>query len=492
MLKEPSFRAAFRLSGYYLAFGLCWILFSDLALDALIPDHELHVQMQTFKGWFYVGLTALLLFIWSRRAFIRIRSLADHDSLTGLKNRSWAVQFGNQKVLQGESFHLVVLDIDDFQSLNDVEGHHHGDSTLIHVASELLAYMPKGCEIARIGGDEFAVFDPVSTQQEVRDYLHKLTTDLTPDYASDELQQLSVSIGVAHYPGHGLDFKELLKRSELAVHQAKFLGKSQVVHYQADMQKKLHETIELTRALRKAIAKRELQVMYQPQFDTVKNQIIGVEALARWTHEGEMISPGVFIPLAEQAGIITELTQVMMEKAIEELSGAGLLGQKLLKLSINLSPIQFNSPDGVSALLQLMNKHQHVLHHLTLEMTESAIMKNLDGAASVLEQLVKGGAEISVDDFGTGYSSFGLLKELPIHELKIDRSLIKDITHDSNDEKIVKAVIAMSDALGLKLIAEGVETEGQSRTLQKNGCSLVQGFLYAKPMELVRLQEFVS
>ncbi|MBD1388721.1 EAL domain-containing protein [Neiella sp. HB171785] len=495
MFKKLATSYALRISIYYLIFGLLWILFSDAILNALVTNQAVNEQMQTYKGWFYVSLTALLFFFWAKRALDRIQLLSTVDQLTGLKNREWAMEYGRSLVESGARFYLIAINIDDFKLVNDSEGHAKGDDMLRHM-SQLLRHMsqllrewaPEPDKIARIGGDEFVIFDRQSDYSELRTSLSMLSVKLRQSRTFiSKTVPFSASAGVVCHPDDSSSFKQLLSDLDATMDHAKKQGNGQICYYHSFMNERLKNRVTMIKSLYEAVEKREFDVHYQLQIDTKTNKVLGAEALLRWKLMQVSIPPSEFIPLAEEVGLINQINEIVLTKAILQLKDAGLLGTAIPKVAINISPMQFKTASDAHALLEVASRFADDLPHVRFEMTETSVMENVDDALVILNQLCRLGASISIDDFGTGHSSLGRLKELPIDEIKIDRAFIQDIPGDPQGEVIVKTIIAMVQTMGLELVAEGVETNNQAEFLSSHGCSVHQGFLYARPVPISEL-----
>ncbi|GGA72155.1 hypothetical protein GCM10011369_12390 [Neiella marina] len=488
MFKKLATSYALRISIYYLIFGLLWILFSDAILNALVKNHALYERIQTFKGWFYVSLTALLFFFWAKQALDRIQLLSTVDNLTGLKNRDWAMEYGQSLVESGDRFYLVAINIDDFKLINDSEGHATGDDILRHLSDLLREWAPEPDKIARIGGDEFVIFDCQSDYSELRTSLSMLSVKLRQSRTFiSKTVPFSASAGVVCYPDDSGSFKQLLSDLDATMDHAKKQDHGQISYYHSFMNERLKNRVTLIKSLYEAVENREFDVHYQLQLDTTTNKVLGAEALLRWKLMQVSVPPSEFIPLAEEVGLINQINEIVLTKAILQLKDAGLLGTAIPKVAINISPMQFKTASDAHALLEVATRFADELPYVRFEMTETSVMENVDDALVILNQLCRMGASISIDDFGTGHSSLGRLKELPIDEIKIDRAFIRDIPGDPQGEVIVKTIIAMVQTMGLELVAEGVETNSQAEFLSNHGCSVHQGFLYARPAPVSEL-----
>ncbi|MBW8192655.1 bifunctional diguanylate cyclase/phosphodiesterase [Neiella marina] len=490
MFKNLATSYAVKISLYYLIFGLLWILFSDWLLNALVKNPDLNERLQTFKGWVYVSLTAFLFYVWAKRSLTKIQQLTILDSLTGLKNRHWAINYGQSLASKDARYYLIVVNIDDFKLVNDSEGHANGDAMLVHLTEILQEWAPDPDKVARIGGDEFLIFDTVSDYTELRTSLSLLAVKLRQSrHFISKTMPFSACIGVVCFPDDTNSFKQLLSDADATMSHAKKQGHGQISYYHSFMNEQLKSRVNLIKALHEAVEKREFDIHYQLQVDTQTNKVLGAEALLRWSVMQVPVPPSEFIPLAEEVGLINQINEIVITKAILQLKDAGLLGGTIPKVAINLSPMQFQTSSDAHALLEIASRFASDLPYVRFEMTETAVMENVDEALVILNHLAKLGASLSIDDFGSGHSSLGRLRELPIDEIKIDRSFIRDIPGDPQGEVIVKTIIAMVETMGLDLVAEGVELSSQAAFLIKHGCSVHQGFLYARPVALTELLE---
>jgi EAL domain-containing protein (putative c-di-GMP-specific phosphodiesterase class I) len=300
--------------------------------------------------------------------------------------------------------------------------------------------------------------------------------------AGHELR-MSVSIGIAMYPGNGEDQRELLTNADAAMYHAKSLGRDSFRFFEASMNAHVQAHLELTQDLRRAVDRRELILYYQPKFEAPNGPAIGAEALVRWQHPTlGLIQPDDFIPLAEKTGLIVSIGEWVLDEACRQMREWHDAGRQNWTMAVNLSPVQFGHPDLIQMVRATLERHMLLPHCLTLEITESTAMKDADASVVILQQLHEMGVRIAIDDFGTGYSSLLYLKRLPATELKIDRGFVRNLAHDSEDRAIVSAIVALGQTLDLKIVAEGVETVAQQEFLTDLGCHSLQGFLFGHPM----------
>ncbi|WP_409178475.1 EAL domain-containing protein [Brevibacillus fortis] len=426
----------------------------------------------------------------------KIRHLAYHDELTDLPNRRKFNQVLHQSIEKSSqdssSFAVMVIDIDRFKMINDSLGHSYGDIFLQGVSDRIV----KSAEgfhatIARMGGDEFTILcETGAERREAASLADKIIEALKQPFSlKDSEFYISASIGTAIFPDHGTDAVALLKKADTAMYEVKKQGKNGHLFYTPDFDVQLLENIEIERDLRKAIERNELVVYYQPQFHAENNRMIGVEALVRWNHPTKgMLSPGVFIPIAEETGLIYEIGTWVLREACRQMKHWHDEGGPLIPVSVNLSSHQFHQRNLVQYIKNILEETKLSPHFLELEITESMMM---DPAVSIsiLHELNKIGTRISLDDFGTGYSSLSYLKKFPIHKLKIDRSFITDLSRNDNDKAIVATIISMAKHLKLDVIAEGIETKDQLDILTENHCKEIQGYYYSRPLSANEVEQ---
>ncbi|MEG3638843.1 EAL domain-containing protein [Magnetococcus sp. PR-3] len=422
----------------------------------------------------------------------RIHHLAHFDMLTELPNR---VLFNDrlqhaldQAKREKNRMALMFLDLDGFKKVNDSLGHAHGDQLLQEVSERLTHCVRSADTLARLGGDEFVILlEKIHDQQDVQMVADKVLTALRVPVELEGKHEVFVSgsLGVALYPEDGDDLRTLLKNADTAMYSAKEKGKDRVIFYQPEMSNMATVRLEYETALRHALKENQFQVHYQPKFDLVSQQIVGFEALVRWYHpEKGTIYPSIFIPLAEELGLIGDIDAQVMEKAIEDTAQWNQAGFPVV-ISVNLSGLEL---EGDCALAErigaLLEQYQLPPHQLQIEITESVFMEMDDKLQASIDALRDLGIQLAIDDFGTGYSSLSYLKNLSVDVIKIDQCFIREITRTREDQVIVRAVIAMGESMGLTVVAEGVEEELQSHFLKKEGCREIQGYWISRPVPI--------
>jgi diguanylate cyclase (GGDEF)-like protein/PAS domain S-box-containing protein len=418
-----------------------------------------------------------------------IKRLAYHDALTDLPNRALFEDRLNLALAQarrmGEMLAVMFLDLDSFKVVNDTLGHGAGDKLLQAVASDIAKLVRDGDTVARVGGDEFTLLlagiagpeDATDVAQRILDSLRQPRTINGTEFRT------TGSIGITMFPADGDDGEALLRNADTAMYRAKERGRDNYQLYTASMNAKMMERIAVEQDLRHALQRKELVLFYQPIISVETGQVTGAEALLRWNHpQRGIVTPDEFIPLAEETGLIVEIGESVLRDACLQLIEWRKEGLPIEVMAVNLSARQLQQENLVQRVAQILSEAGISPDRVQLEITEGAVMKNVDHAISMLRQLGQMGIEIALDDFGTGYSSLTYLKRFPIDAVKIDRSFVRDLEHDASDATIVSTVIAMADNLHLNVIAEGVETEAQLEFLRARGCREYQGYLFSRPV----------
>jgi diguanylate cyclase (GGDEF)-like protein/PAS domain S-box-containing protein len=425
----------------------------------------------------------------------KLDHLAHHDPLTGLPNRLLfhdRLQHAMVRAARGgEQLAVIFIDLDRFKNVNDTLGHHVGDELLKQVAHVLSGCLRDGDTLARLGGDEFIVLlEDVDGERGARLVAEKLMRLFEqPVLVSSYELFVTGSVGISLFPQDAGDLNVLIRNADVAMYQAKARGRNGYAFYAPSMDGEGIERLRLEALLRRAIEKNEIWLAYQPQVEIDSGLLIGVEALVRWNSaELGQLGPDRFIPLAEDIGFINQLGAWVLEEACRQLKCWDLAGLYVPKIAVNLSARQFDRGGLAATVERVLRETGLAPHRLQLEVTESVIM-NTGDAMQYINELHAIGVELAIDDFGTGYSSLAYLKQLPVQTLKIDRSFIKDISTDTNDEAIAIAIIQLGKSMNLAVIAEGVETVEQAAFLLRHGCRRAQGYLYARPLPPAQLLE---
>jgi diguanylate cyclase (GGDEF)-like protein/PAS domain S-box-containing protein len=426
----------------------------------------------------------------------RIHYLANFDTLTALPNRTQLdflmKEIFNFAKLNSSNFVVMFLDLDRFKYINDSLGHSIGDTVLIETAARLKSNLRDEDTVARLGGDEFIIILPniqinsiVHMAQRLLDGFQK------PFYINNHELSISASIGISIYPHDGSDFETLYKNADTAMFRAKQDGRNTFCFFTREMQQYSMRHLELSNALRYALNRNELQLYYQPQISAHNGKLIGTEALLRWFHPTfGNVSPAEFIPIAEENGMILPIGEWVLRTAIAQAKYWVDSGHEPIIMAVNLSAVQFRSANLSSLISNILEEIGFRKEYLELELTESTTMQDPHKAINVMNDLHERGIKMSIDDFGTGYSSLSYLKKFNIYKLKIDQSFVRDINIDPEDKAIVGAIINMAKSLGLKTIAEGVETKSQLEYLCSEGCDEIQGYYYSKPLPLNEFEDF--
>jgi diguanylate cyclase (GGDEF)-like protein len=433
-----------------------------------------------------------------RSALAAVRQVATHDNLTGLPNR---VLFGEElqhALAQAERRHrplaLLFMDLDRFKNINDTLGHAFGDRVLQEAAKRLTRCVRESDILARLGGDEFVLLvEEFPDPGNLGEIAQKLLTTVSQVTSIDGRElNLSVSIGICMYPADGRDAKTLLANADIAMYRAKERGRNNFCFYSAQLNLHTPERLALEAALRGGLERGEFRVHYQPKIDMATGAITGVEALLRWQHpELGLLLPERFIHLAEETGLIVPIGLWTLREVCTRAKAWQEAGLPRLPVAVNLSARQFRQEQLVSQLAEILKSTGLEPDVLELEITESMVMQDPDGAVALMKALRQMSVRLTIDDFGTGYSSLGYLKRFPINSLKVDKSFVRDLPHSSDDIAITRAVIAMAHSLQMNVIAEGVEHQGQFDLLRDEGCDEFQGYLCQPPLTEEDLMRFI-
>jgi len=457
----------------------------------------IHWQVVGVEG----GVVAIVRDITERKVNeARIVHMAHHDALTGLPNRSLIGDRLQQAILQAErqqqSLLVAFVDLDSFKLVNDTMGHTAGDELLKVVAERMVSCVRRADTVGRFGGDEFVLVLPQQHggTAEAMPLMEKvLEAVVHPIMLEGQQVQVSCSIGVAVFPHDGDDADTLLMNADAAMYRAKELGKNNCQFYAHEMNATLEEKLALMDGLRKAVDEQQLRVVYQPKVELETGRIFGVEALVRWEHpERGMVRPDQFIPLAEESGAIVQIGEWVLREACRQVRAWQDEGLPSLSVSVNVSPRQFDDRRLVNRVADALRDGGLDPGFLELEVTESLIMRDVQQAVDKMRELEAMGIALSIDDFGTGYSSLASLKSFPISRLKIDKSFVRELDSNPDDQAIARAIISMAHQLHLRVIAEGVETAQQRAFLQQNGCDEMQGYLFSRPLPAQEIERLLK
>jgi len=428
-----------------------------------------------------------------------IRHMALHDKLTGLPNRVLLQEHAEVAIARARrTLHAVgilLLDLDRFKHINDSLGHHVGDEVLQIVAKRLSDCVRSSDTVVRMGGDEFVVLlSDLNQREEAQKIATKILDVLAEDVVvGSHMLRITPSIGVACCPQDGGDLSTLLKHADAAMYHAKDMGRNNVQVFTPKLNERLTHRLELEADLSHAVGRGELVLHYQPLVDARTGLISGVEALVRWKHPVRgLVSPAEFIPLAEETGLILPIGEWVLRTACQQIKAISDSIGTPLRLAVNLSPRQFTQPSLLEMVRHALASARLHPEQLELEITEGVLMHDIEQTMQTLEALREIGVHLAVDDFGTGFSSLSYLSRFPIHTLKVDRSFVRDIGQDKNNTAIASAVISMAHTLGLKVVAEGVETQAQREFLRERRCDELQGFLFSKPVPIEELGQRIE
>lgn len=532
----------------YIILGALWVLFSNNIISFFVRDKDTFTKVLTYKGWMYVLITGSIFYMVIKNRMIlfkravdtifnsyeeltaaheeliameeelmdqydqikahsealaiseqRYQTLAYYDTITNLPNRIMFEEETRKIINQlegtGKKIAVIYLDVDNFKHINDILGHKMGDKFIAHMGSTLSNCVKAPDIVARLGGDEFAI-TLVDIQNE-NDVIEKITCMLSyirqPWTMEGHKFFTTVSMGAALYPEHGTNLSRLMQNADAAMFEVKENGKDGFCIFAPYIKEKTLRHIKLINELRTAINNEEFVLYYQPQIDLTTNKIIGLEALIRWMHPKRgLILPGEFIAFAEDTGYIEEIGQWVFKSACEQKRKWAELGYTHTKVSVNLSGKELTKEGFIDNVRKKVRENRtkcgRCKYMIEIEITETAIMTDLEKAIKVLKQLKDLGFTIALDDFGTGYSSLTYLQKLPIDVLKVDKEFIANIIDKKEDYYIFKAIMELANDLGLTVIAEGIETREQLDFLIENGCKIGQGFYFSRPIPADKIE----
>lgn len=532
-----------RIAAKYMLIGVLWILISDKVLLLLVSNKEALASIGMVKGWLYVLVTSLLIYMLVSSALRKIKEAevslftsyqklnksnielaaacdnvdksknelrlqneklmqnqhileeyekelhhqAYHDQLTGLQNRRALIKNLNDLVSSRAKgkVALLILDVDNFKYINDTMGHCFGDQLLANVSERFESLIEDDCKIYRLGGDEYVIlledFDELATIEKLAVKLLKgCTSGFNINFSNIFI---SISIGISLYPEHGDNLDELLKNADIAVYKAKQTGKNRIVFYNKPMNEAISERVMLEKHLRTALDNNEFILHYQPQLDIATNKVSSLEALIRWNSpELGFVSPLKFISIAEDTHLIIPIGEWVLKTACLFLKRLHLQGYEDMAMSVNISMLQLIQDNFVDKVMEILDESMISPKYLELEITESILMESYEDIAEKLKLLKDKGVMIALDDFGKGYSSLNYLKQLPISTLKIDKSFVDTILIDDKDKSLTDLIIRIGTTMDLCVVAEGVETQEQFDYLCSHKCSKIQGYFFSRPV----------
>lgn len=417
-----------------------------------------------------------------------LRQMALHDPLTNLANRTLFEDKLNDYIQRAKqnasSFSLLYMDLDGFKMVNDAYGHDIGDKLLVEVAKRLNAAVNPSDILARVGGDEFVLLSHASTEADASRWAETLVAAIEPEFTVETYElRVSLSIGIAMFPAHGIEAREMLFNADSAMYHTKNSGRNGFSVYQPSMSPIGRSQVQLKNELWRAIHNNELRLFYQPKLNVTSGEIIGYEALVRWQHpERGLKTPDKFLPIAEQTGMILLLGEWVLNEACRQLAIWHQQGADHLSISVNLSAQQFEQKSLIYLVTRTLEEYCLAPDKLILEITETTAMRYPQESIKILEELKEIGVQVAIDDFGTGYSSLLYLQNMPATELKIDRAFINSIGHKDTDPRLLSMIIELAKNMNLNIVAEGVESEEQQTYLVNLGCDVHQGYYFSRPV----------
>ncbi|MBI3391926.1 MAG: EAL domain-containing protein [Nitrospirae bacterium] len=434
-----------------------------------------------------------------KQAEARLTYLAYYDALTGLPNRMLFADRLKQAMLEGirreHPVAVLLMDVDRFRTFNDTLGHEAGDQLLRAASQRLRLSTRESDTLARLGGDEFGiVLTGLRDESDIGRAVQRILDSFAePLSVEEQTLYVTMSIGVSVHPGDSLSAEGLIRNADAALSRARELGGNAFQFFRPEMYTRTAKNLALENDLRRSLPRGDFILHYQPQFDLKTGDLIGAEALVRWMHpQRGLVPPGDFIPLAEETGLIVPLGEVVLRQALSQAKAWHDGGLPPLPIAVNFSVRQFRHAAMVETVHRALEETGADPRWLDIELTESSIMKNPEAVIASLGELKRLGILVSVDDFGTGYSSLAHLKRFPIDVIKVDQSFVRNVTTDPNDAAIAAAIVTMAQTLGMRVIAEGVETEGQAGFLRSKGCDGAQGYLFSRPLPAEAFREFVE
>jgi diguanylate cyclase (GGDEF)-like protein len=425
--------------------------------------------------------------------------LALYDRVTGLSNR-YAFELAIEQTIlrhqrDGGGSTLLFIDVDGFKKINDRFGHASGDKVLQEIGQRITYTLRAADVVARLGGDEFgAILVNTCNPSDAAHVAESLVREAAKPFLTDDASvHIGFSIGIAMLPDDGDAAPVLMHHADLAMYHAKSLGKSNYQFFSDTLDNDVRRRLDIEEGLRQALLNRELFVVYQPQVSRNGNSLEGIEALIRWQRkDGANISPNEFIPIAEESGLISDIGDFVLNQVCQDIAQLRQRGLHVPTIAINLSSRQFLRHNFAQEMLQKLHDNGLKPDNIEIELTESVLMDKLDEYRQIMADLTASGMRIAIDDFGTGYSSLSYLSKLPVSKLKIDRSFVAELPENVNSLTIVTGIVSMAHALGLRVVAEGVETQSQAECLLANGCDLLQGYFMGHPMEIDKLAALLS
>lgn len=493
---KPFFEAL-RFFIFYISLGIIWIIWSDQWLAAVVDDYAIFIELQTYKGWFYVIASGLLFFVILSSRLTLLKDLSDRlihqattDELTQLPNKSRLMNLIDEIIKNNEEnvqYALISLDLDDFSNINDLLGYHIGDQLIFSIAEQIKPLV-KSDDIFGRDSDGFVLFVNINEMKDAQlisflENIQKIVNQ--PWNIANQMLFITCTLGVSKCPKDGSNFAELYKSANAAIHQLKEKGKNDYHFFTEKYHVERVERVTMMNELRKSIDQRELHMVFQPIYQMITNRVAGFEALIRWKSPtfGE-VSPAIFIEYSENTGLIHMIDEFVFETVIRIRKEWCDRNVDHITMSINLSAKGIINPTLMKKVKSWIEQYEIDPHYIQVEITETALIANFDMAIENLKFLKELGFSIALDDFGSGYSSLTYLQSLPIDTLKIDRSFTKDIGKDKKQDVILETIINLADELNLKLVIEGIESEIQKDYLIRHDCLFGQGYFFSPPISI--------
>lgn len=480
-----------KLSLHYFVFATLWILFSDKAVEMLAGSLHLYSLAQSLKGVLFILVTSLMLWLMIKRNNLELERANDIDYVTGLHSPFVFFRYLEQKLSdasKSEHYVLFLLDIDNFKSVSDHLDFEKTNLFLKDIAQFIDSPTVFPIFSSRIHTDGFACLIPMQDRTQIEIHLTHIQEQFNK-CAQYHRISVTCSIGVALYPTDGRNVKQLMSSAKYALTQAK-KTKNTVSYHDKKLAERDNQRQELINDLRNAIKEEEIHLVFQPKYTLKDKKVTGLEVLSRWRHHQHgNISPAIFIELAEENHLCTALTELVMKKASKQLKEARLLGHRVPSVSVNISATELNSAEAMYQIENYLKQDREFARYLCLEITETAMLKNIDQSANMVRKLKQYGVKFSIDDFGAGYTSFGIFNQLEVDEIKIDQSFIKDIAVSYRSRVITSGIIDIAKKFDIQVVAEGIETSQQLHILKELDCGQGQGFLLSRPVPVEKLNE---